>query len=209
MRFKRLSVAVAFISALAFTSAARADIFISINKSAQQMGVTVDGRLRYVWPVSTGARGYDTPTGEFKPFRMERDHFSREWDDAPMPNSIFFTQVGHAIHGTYETKNLGRAASHGCVRLSRTNAATLFDLIKQEGMAHVRVVLTGEIPGGPGNPAARSGSSKTVIGSVPSHSSHYIYTLRGQRDLRSGDPYFYERIFAPRRYYVPRASFGW
>jgi hypothetical protein len=31
---------------------------------------------------------------------MEKDHFSREWDDAPMPNSIFFTRQGHAVHGT-------------------------------------------------------------------------------------------------------------
>jgi len=38
----------------------------------------------YTWPVSTGMSDYDTPTGEFQPFRMERDHFSREWDDAPM-----------------------------------------------------------------------------------------------------------------------------
>jgi len=37
--------------------------------------------------VSTGAPGYDTPSGEYKPFRMEADHFSREWDDAPMPHS--------------------------------------------------------------------------------------------------------------------------
>ena len=208
MRFRCLSVAVALFSALSFTAAARADIFISINKSAQQMSVTVDGHQRYVWPVSTGARGYDTPTGKFKPFRMERDHFSREWDDAPMPNSIFFTQIGHAIHGTFETKSLGRAVSHGCVRLSRTNAATLFDLIKRNGMAHVQVVLTGEIPGGPGTPVAQNGSRNANFGFAPPYNSHYTSTLRGQY-FRAGDPYFYERTFAPRRYYVPRAPFGW
>ena len=55
------------------------------------MTVADDGTVLYTWPVSTGMADYDTPTGEFKPFRMERDHFSREWDDAPMPYSIFFT----------------------------------------------------------------------------------------------------------------------
>ena len=83
------------------------------------MTVTVDGDQRYRWPVSTGAAGYDTPAGDFKPFRMEQDHFSREWDDAPMPHSIFFTKIGHAIHGTYRGQDLGPPVSHGCVRLSR------------------------------------------------------------------------------------------
>ena len=63
-----------------------------------------------------------------------------------MPYSIFFTQEGHAIHGSYDVKHLGRPASHGCVPLSRPHAATLFGLVKQEGISNSRVVLTGEIP---------------------------------------------------------------
>jgi hypothetical protein len=81
---------------------------------------------------------------------MEADHFSREWDDAPMPHSIFFTQIGHAIHGSFDVKRLGRPASHGCVRLHPDNAAILFKLVRAEKMANTRVVLTGTIPGGPG-----------------------------------------------------------
>lgn len=146
MRLRRLLPSLA-IAALALCAAtpSRADILISIDKSAQQMTVTVDGDPRYIWPVSTGARGYDTPSGDFKPFRMERDHFSREWDDAPMPYSIFFTQQGHAIHGSFH-KSIGRPASHGCVRLEPRNAAILFALVKAEHMSNTRVVLTGEIP---------------------------------------------------------------
>src|SRR6476646_4727588 len=147
MRLHRL--AIFFTAALAaFTLAqpARANIMITIDKSAQKMTVTVNGQDRYTWPVSTGRSGYDTPSGEFQPFRMEKDHFSREWDDAPMPNSIFFTKIGHAIHGTFEARNLGRPASHGCVRLSTQNAATLYALVKDEGVFNTRVRLVGEIP---------------------------------------------------------------
>lgn len=71
--------------------------------------------------------GNETPSGTFKPFRMEIDRYGKEWDNAPMPYSIFFTQSGDAIHGTYEQRSLGRAVSHGCVRLSRKNAATLWE----------------------------------------------------------------------------------
>jgi hypothetical protein len=80
------------------------------------------------------------------PFRLEEDHYSKEWDDAPMPHSIFFTPKGHAIHGSFETKRLGSAASHGCVRLSPKNAATLFALVKEQGLGSTKVVLTGQAP---------------------------------------------------------------
>jgi len=132
-----------------------ASVLITIDKSSQRMTVAVDGAPRYVWPVSTGRGGYATPSGSFKPFRMEADHYSKEWDDAPMPHSIFFTKIGHAIHGTLEAKNLGRAASHGCVRLSTANAATLYALVKAEGMNATKVVVTGYSPG-QGAPVARS-----------------------------------------------------
>src|SRR5207237_9995100 len=114
--------------------AAPAAVFVQINKSAQQMTVSVDGEQRYVWPVSTGRQGYDTPSGSFRAFRMEADHFSKEWDDAPMPHSIFFTKSGHAIHGYLDTRNIGVPASHGCVRLHQSNAAQLYALVAKEGV---------------------------------------------------------------------------
>ena len=144
MRLSRLISALAVCAVATFAAApAWADVLISVDKSTQTMSVMVDGAVRYVWPVSTGAPGYDTPSGNFKPFRMEEDHFSKEWDDAPMPHSIFFTQSGIAVHGTYETKRLGLPVSHGCVRLSPAHATTLFDLVKQEGLLTTKVVLTG------------------------------------------------------------------
>ncbi len=124
---------------------AAAKLLVQIDKNAQQMTVSQDGRFLHRWPVSTGVARYDTPGGAYKPFRMERDHRSDEWDNAPMPYSIFFTKKGHAIHGTTH-KGLGRPASHGCVRLSVKNAATLWSLVRKAKMANTQVVLTGRIP---------------------------------------------------------------
>ena len=123
--------------------AAEPRLIISINKGTQTMTVSLDGDTKYRWKVSTGARGYDTPSGNFRPFRMEREHFSKEWDDAPMPYSIFFTGEGHAVHGSYHVKSLGRRASHGCVRLHPDNAAKLFGLVQKTGMSNTRVVIRG------------------------------------------------------------------
>lgn len=122
---------------------AQAEIVVTVDKSAQRMTVKHDAELLYSWPVSTGRSGYATPSGSYTAFRMEADHYSREWDDAPMPHSIFFTKIGHAIHGSYATNKLGMPASHGCVRLSPKNAATLFALVEREGVTNTKVVLIG------------------------------------------------------------------
>lgn len=134
------------IAALALSAGlARADILITVDKSTQRISVQVDGVERYNWAVSTGRTGRDTPSGTHRAFRMERDHYSKEWDDAPMPHSIFFTDRGHAIHGSYDTKKLGGPASAGCVRLAPQNAATLFALVEEHGVLKTKVVVDGDI----------------------------------------------------------------
>jgi hypothetical protein len=125
------------------TGAAQAKVAITVDKDNQQMTVAVDGVERYRWPVSTGLPSYETPNGSFRTFRMEEDHYSKEFDDAPMPHSIFFTKIGHAIHGTDSVNRLGSPASHGCVRLSRDNASRLYALVQQEGVLNTTVTLTG------------------------------------------------------------------
>jgi L,D-transpeptidase catalytic domain len=134
---------IATIMMAAAISAARAEILVIVDKSAQRMTVARDGVTLYNWPVSTGRPGYSTPSGGYTAFRMEAEHYSREWDDAPMPHSIFFTKIGHAIHGTNDTQRLGTPASHGCVRLSPENAATLYAMVQQEGVTKTKVMLTG------------------------------------------------------------------
>ena len=82
MRASRFVVASLFAVALAGAAATKAGagVLINIDKNAQRMSVSVDGTARYVWPVSTGRPGYDTPNGIFKANRMDADHLSQEWD---------------------------------------------------------------------------------------------------------------------------------
>jgi hypothetical protein len=126
---------------------AAAGVLIQIDKPTQVMTVTVDGQVAYRWRVSTGATQYSTPAGTYKPFRMEAMHYSQEWDNAGMPNSIFFTSRGHAIHGS-DHPGLGTPVSHGCVRLSLGNAATLYQLVSARGLSDIKVVVRGPDPPG-------------------------------------------------------------
>lgn len=219
-------LAAAGFALLVAAAPARAALLIEVDKAAQKMTVSVNGQTLHVWPVSTGIADYDTPSGDFKPFRMEKDHFSREWDDAPMPYSIFFTQQGHAIHGSYH-KSIGRPASHGCVRLEPKNAAALWDLVKQEKMANTRVVLTGEIPTGDAPAVARrqprdrdyerrysAGEyfDDDVTASAPPQRRQR--DARGWREYNDGPRYYYyrDRPYDERRVYrnaPPPLPFGW
>ena len=117
------------------------DIVARISIADQEMTVLVDGEVAAVWPVSTARKGYVTPRGVFRPQALRRMHYSRKYDNAPMPFSVFF-RGGYAIHATHEVKRLGRPASHGCVRLARQNAATLFRWIREHGPSRTRIIIS-------------------------------------------------------------------
>jgi lipoprotein-anchoring transpeptidase ErfK/SrfK len=123
-------------------------VLVIIDKPTQKMKVYVDDVELYSWKVSSGLPGHATPSGDYTASSMNEMWYSKEWDDAPMPHAIFFTKEGHAIHGTEETKKLGRPASHGCVRLAPENARTLFALVKEKGLQNTEIVLHGDTPGG-------------------------------------------------------------
>lgn len=138
----RFGVAALLASATGWLAApAQADVVARVSLSSQEMTVYVDGIARYGWAVSTARPGYRTPVGSFRPTRMNRMWYSKKYDNAPMPNSIFFLG-GYAVHGTGHIRALGKPASHGCVRLHPDNARTLYSLVQSEGMSNARIVIT-------------------------------------------------------------------
>jgi lipoprotein-anchoring transpeptidase ErfK/SrfK len=117
--------------AVLFSTSALANYDVVVSKRHQTMSVYEDGELIERWPVSTARKGYYTPTGTFHPYSYQPMHYSKKYDNAPMPNSIFFSG-GYAIHATPHVGNLGRPASHGCVRLHPSNALNLYNMTKGE-----------------------------------------------------------------------------
>ena len=136
------ATAVAFFLVLFQTEVAlSANLVAQISLSSQTMTVTQNGVVKHRWAVSTGRKGYGTPTGSWSAKWASRNHRSRKYNNAPMPFAIFF-KGGYAVHATYETKRLGRPASHGCVRLSPNNAATFYQLANNNGLSNTRIVIT-------------------------------------------------------------------
>jgi lipoprotein-anchoring transpeptidase ErfK/SrfK len=133
-------VAALSVSFLPAATRANAGVMVEIDRASQTMAVSVDGVQRYTWRVSTGRPGWGTPAGTFHPQFMAARWFSRVFDNAPMPHSIFF-HGPFAIHGSYDIAHLGRPASHGCVRLHPNDATVLFGLVQSEGMRNTTIVV--------------------------------------------------------------------
>lgn len=121
-----------------FDAAHAARVEALVDLSEQKMRVYQNGRLKYVWPVSTARRGKVTPTGTWKAKWLSKNHRSSRYNNAPMPYSIFYSG-NFAIHGTNQISRLGRPASAGCVRLHPDNARVLFNMTARAGLKNMKV----------------------------------------------------------------------
>jgi lipoprotein-anchoring transpeptidase ErfK/SrfK len=100
-----------------------AGVQIVVSIPLQKAYVFDDGELLWTSPVSTGKRGYETPTGSFTILQKKVHHRSSKYDDAPMPYMQRLTWYGIALHAG---RVPGYPASHGCIRLPRSYAKRLF-----------------------------------------------------------------------------------
>ncbi len=110
------------------------ELWIEVNLSSQYMIVwdgTIDLAETYV---STGRPGFDTPTGTFY-INSKLDSQTMEgvlggeyYNVPDVPWVMYFTDRGHAIHGTYWHNNFGETMSHGCVNLPMDFAAWLYGI---------------------------------------------------------------------------------
>lgn len=107
--------------------------WISVNLSSQYL-VAYEGDVPVAETyVSTGRPGFDTPPGTFfvnskiDSQTMEGVLGGEYYNVPDVPYVMYFTDVGHAIHGTYWHENFGAVMSHGCINLPMGFAAWLYD----------------------------------------------------------------------------------
>lgn len=123
-------------------------LFAVIDLGTQTMTVSdKNGEIAH-WKISSARGGYRTPTGNFTPHYTARMHYSKQYHFSPMPYSVFFSE-GVAVHGTGDIGNLGRPASHGCVRAHPRNAKIFYELVEKHGMQMTRVTVRGKPPYSP------------------------------------------------------------
>lgn len=95
-----------------------------IDLSANRTWLLSDGEVTYgPVPITHGRPGWETPPGTFQVGWKDIDHLSSEFDNAPMPYSVFFNG-GIAFHEGSLTD-----LSHGCIHLSMAAAQTYYEAL--------------------------------------------------------------------------------
>ena len=98
-------------------------VLVIVNLQTQRLLLFRDGVAIAASSVSSGKAGHETPTGVFSVLQKNAKHFSKTYNNAPMPNMHRLTWSGVALHAG----NLpGYPASHGCVRLPLKFSELLF-----------------------------------------------------------------------------------
>ncbi len=113
------------------------NLVVSIRK--QKLFVYHGTELIETSPVSTGQRGFPTPSGVFSILEKNRIHHSNIYSGAPMPFMQRVTWSGVALHAGMLP---GYAASHGCIRLPHSFARQLFGMTRMNN--HV-IITSSEI----------------------------------------------------------------
>lgn len=108
---------------------AEACIDLTTNRTwLQDDGVITAGPFKHI----AGRKGYRTPTGTFTVQWKNKDHKSQEFDQAPMPYAIFFTNTGVAFHvGSLSVP------SHGCIHLTESAAKIYWNALQPGDVVYV------------------------------------------------------------------------
>jgi lipoprotein-anchoring transpeptidase ErfK/SrfK len=108
--------------------------------------VIEDGRVLRVYPVAVGARVSPSPTGEFKVVsRLTKPTYYHPGivippgKDNPLGTRwIGLDRKGYGIHGTNQPRSIGKAASHGCIRMAKADLEQLFDEVQVGDVVEIR-----------------------------------------------------------------------
>jgi hypothetical protein len=115
-------------------------LMVLVSVPEQVMHVYRNGILIGRSTVSTGSQGHATPGGVFSILEKKTEHYSKKYNNAPMPNMQRLTWTGIAMH----SGNLpGYPASHGCIRLPFDFSQLLFRATAKGGTV---VVGDGKVP---------------------------------------------------------------
>jgi len=112
---------------------------IVVDLSEQRAYAIEDGTIMFDGPVSSGARGRETPGGEYRILQKKRHHRSNLWPKpgggAKMDYMLRLSNSGIAMHLGYVPKK--GPASHGCIRLKNGFAQRIYSWARVGMAVHI------------------------------------------------------------------------
>jgi L,D-transpeptidase catalytic domain len=108
----------------------RGPVVVLVSLPQQTIHVYRNGILIGRSSISSGTKSNSTPPGVFNILEKKETHYSKSYNNAPMPNMQRLTWSGIAMHSGQLP---GYPASHGCIRLPYDFSALLFDATSKGG----------------------------------------------------------------------------
>ena len=137
------------LTCLLWGSAASAELRLKVDLSDRVLHAVVDGEVIESFPVAVGKDNNPTPRGVFKirkviwnpswvppDSKWARGKSAKKPGDPDNPMKvvkIFFKEPDDYLHGTSDEDSLGRAESHGCIRMHQSDAARIAQLVMAHG----------------------------------------------------------------------------
>lgn len=137
------------LTCILWSSAASAELRLEVSLSERQLIAYLDGEELERFAVSVGKEKYPTPEGNFT---IRKVIWNPSWvppdskwargksakkpgdPDNPMKRvKMFFKEPDYYIHGTGDDESLGKAESHGCIRMNTEDVTRLAQLVMEHG----------------------------------------------------------------------------
>jgi lipoprotein-anchoring transpeptidase ErfK/SrfK len=112
---------------------------IVVSLEDHKLALIEDGQLKKVYRVAVGKPSTPSPTGTFTIERrvVNPTYHHNGKTVPPGPNNpvgtrwMGLSKHGYGIHGTNEPNSIGRAASHGCIRMARADLEEFYALVAE------------------------------------------------------------------------------
>jgi len=140
---------------------------IVVSLADRRLALLEDGVVARVYPVAVGKDTTPSPTGTFTivtrvtdPTYYHNGKVIPAGPESPVGTRwMGLSQKGYGIHGTNEPRSIGKAASHGCIRMGRRDLEALFaqvragDVVEIVGERDAETAAIFGTPAGPATPA--------------------------------------------------------
>ena len=119
---------------------------IIVSLADRKLALIEDGEVVKIYAVAVGKGSSPSPTGDFQIVnRLEKPTYYRPHTViGPGPENplgtrwIGLNKKGFGIHGTNEPGSIGKAASHGCIRMAKADLEELFTLVRPGEAVSIR-----------------------------------------------------------------------
>lgn len=110
---------------------------IVVSLEDKKLALVEDGQVKKVYAVAVGKPSTPSPTGTFTiARRVKNPTYSHDGKTVlPGPGNPVGTRwmglniKGYGIHGTNEPKSIGKAASHGCIRMAKKDLEEMYEMV--------------------------------------------------------------------------------